>query len=139
MWSGSASAIPSGWNLCDGNNGTPNLVNRFIKGGSSAGATGGSGTTSSSGSHSHSHSLSAGSHALSTSQMPSHSHSSGMVVGTYMNASNYWANEWTGGNTGTTGGSGSHSHSLSGSINSDGSHSHTIEPTYYTLCYIMKA
>ena len=40
MWSGSASAIPSGWNLCDGNNGTPNLVGKFIKGGSTAGTTG---------------------------------------------------------------------------------------------------
>jgi hypothetical protein len=30
MWSGTIATIPSGWALCDGNNGTPNLVNRFI-------------------------------------------------------------------------------------------------------------
>ena len=32
MWSGSIATIPTGWYLCDGNNGTPNLTNRFIVG-----------------------------------------------------------------------------------------------------------
>ena len=32
MWSGATSAIPSGWELCDGNNGTPDLRNRFVVG-----------------------------------------------------------------------------------------------------------
>ena len=32
MWSGATSAIPSGWELCDGNNNTPDLRNRFIIG-----------------------------------------------------------------------------------------------------------
>ena len=32
IWSGAANAIPSGWYLCDGNNGTPDLRNRFIIG-----------------------------------------------------------------------------------------------------------
>jgi len=36
LWSGAANAIPSGWVLCDGNNSTPNLVDRFVLG---AGAT----------------------------------------------------------------------------------------------------
>ena len=30
MWSGAISAIPSGWFLCNGNNGTPNLSDRFV-------------------------------------------------------------------------------------------------------------
>lgn len=30
MWSGAITAIPSGWAICDGNNGTPNLTDRFI-------------------------------------------------------------------------------------------------------------
>lgn len=30
MWSGTIATIPSGYVLCDGNNGTPNLLNRFI-------------------------------------------------------------------------------------------------------------
>jgi len=45
MWSGSTASIPSGWAICDGNNGTPDLRNRFVVGaGSTYGvnATGGS-------------------------------------------------------------------------------------------------
>jgi microcystin-dependent protein len=45
LWSGSTGSIPSGWALCDGNNGTPDLRNKFIVGaGSTYGvnATGGS-------------------------------------------------------------------------------------------------
>lgn len=30
MWSGSIASIPSGWYLCDGNNSTPDLRNKFI-------------------------------------------------------------------------------------------------------------
>jgi hypothetical protein len=45
MWSGTLASIPSGWALCDGTNGTPDLRNRFIYGvsaGEDPGATGGS-------------------------------------------------------------------------------------------------
>ena len=46
MWSGSIVSIPAGWALCDGNNGTPNLVDRFVLGAGTStpavGATGGS-------------------------------------------------------------------------------------------------
>ena len=45
MWSGSIASIPSGWYLCNGANGTPNLQDRFIVGAGSAyavAATGGS-------------------------------------------------------------------------------------------------
>jgi len=33
IWSGVATEIPTGWALCDGTNGTPNLAGRFIMGG----------------------------------------------------------------------------------------------------------
>ena len=51
MWSGATNNIPSGWALCDGNNSTPNLQDRFIVGAGNSyavNATGGSasGTTS---------------------------------------------------------------------------------------------
>ena len=45
LWSGAADAIPSGFVLCDGNNSTPNLTDRFIVGagsGYAVNATGGS-------------------------------------------------------------------------------------------------
>jgi len=44
-WAYSIASIPTGWYLCDGNNGTPNLVGQFIQGagsGYAVGATGGS-------------------------------------------------------------------------------------------------
>lgn len=48
MWSGTIASIPSGWVICDGNNGTPNLLAKFVKGVATAatnpGATGGSTT-----------------------------------------------------------------------------------------------
>ena len=47
MWSGLLSAIPSGWLLCDGDNGTPDLRSKFIKGsapGVEPGVTGGAAT-----------------------------------------------------------------------------------------------
>jgi hypothetical protein len=45
LWSGSIGSIPTGWVLCNGNNGTPDLRNRFIVGAGSTyavDATGGS-------------------------------------------------------------------------------------------------
>ena len=45
MWSGSVISIPTGFNLCDGTNGTPDLRNKFIVGAGSTyavNATGGS-------------------------------------------------------------------------------------------------
>ena len=50
MWSGAANAIPSGYVICDGSNGTPDLRNRFVIGAGSnyaVGATGGGSTTTS--------------------------------------------------------------------------------------------
>jgi len=32
MWWGLLADIPKGWKLCDGNNNTPNLLNRFLVG-----------------------------------------------------------------------------------------------------------
>ena len=53
-------AIPTGWHVCDGTNGTPNLVDRFIVG---AGSSYGSGATGG-----------ASSIILSGSQLPAHGH-----------------------------------------------------------------
>ncbi len=76
MWSGAVGDIPDGWGLCDGTTYTkvaggslvsPNLVNRFVYGGSaSIGTTAGAAT--------HSHTITIGSTTLTTDQIPSHSH-----------------------------------------------------------------
>jgi microcystin-dependent protein len=45
IWSGATGSIPSGWTLCNGTNGTPDLRNSFVIGAGSTyavGATGGS-------------------------------------------------------------------------------------------------
>lgn len=49
-WSGAIVDIPSGWFLCDGNNGTPDLRNRFLVG---AGGTYAPGATGGSAGHNH--------------------------------------------------------------------------------------
>ena len=60
MWSGTIANIPTGWALCDGNNGTPNLRDRFIVGAGSAYAVANVGGNPST--------------TLSLSQIPSHAH-----------------------------------------------------------------
>jgi microcystin-dependent protein len=60
MWSGSIGSIPSGWYLCDGSNGTPNLADRFVIGAGSTYAVNGTGGVSSV--------------TLTTNNMPAHTH-----------------------------------------------------------------
>ena len=71
MWNSTAVSIPSGWQLCDGSNGTPDLRDRFIVGAGSTynvAATGGSNSTT-----------------LTLSNLPSHAHSaSSTFTGTAM-------------------------------------------------------
>jgi hypothetical protein len=66
MWSGSIGSIPSGWYLCDGSNGTPNLTDRFIIGAGSTYAVNGTGGVSSV--------------TLTTNNMPSHTHTATSTV-----------------------------------------------------------
>ena len=124
------------WILCDGGSdgkgGTvPDLRGRMIMGASDehpAGSSGGSET------HSHSISGTVGSTTLSTNQMPSHSHSYSTV--------NAPGSTWGQGatqlsrsdrTTGTTGGSSSHTHSLSGSARSTDS-----LPPFFSLAYVIR-
>lgn len=93
MWSGSAASIPARWSLCNGTNGTPNLVNKFILGSDgtasgstvSVGANGGSETTAGAGSHSHTTGA-AGAHSHTTDVQGVHSHG-GATVGTALDVS----------------------------------------------------
>ena len=53
IWSGSVASIPSGWYLCNGANGTPNLRDRFVVG---AGGSYGVGATGGATTHNHTYS-----------------------------------------------------------------------------------
>lgn len=61
IWSGSIGSIPAGWVLCDGNNGTPNLLNQFVRG---AGGSYSPGYAA--GNTTHNHTISIESHTHST-------------------------------------------------------------------------
>lgn len=111
MWSGAANAIPTGWALCNGQNNTPDLRNRFIVGAGSTyavGATGGSDTVT-----------------LTVAQMPSHNHSSPLGVARGSgNMSGSYGSFDVGENVAT-------------SYNGSGQ-AHENRPPYYALCFIMK-
>ena len=61
MWSGAANAVPAGWALCDGTNGTPNLADKVIV---AAGATYAAGASGGSATHDHALPFAIGSAAL---------------------------------------------------------------------------
>ena len=118
IWSGAISAIPTGHVICDGNNFTPNLTDRFVihadadaAGTNNVGATGGAST-----------------HALSTAELAAHTH----TIPTYTNG---------GAVPGTTnylmrGQEGATSNLTSGSAGSGTAH--TNRDKFYALAFIMK-
>lgn len=79
MWSGATNAVPSGWALCDGNNGTPNLKDRFIVGAGQSygvGNTGGNWTqTPSVWTNAAGTGIQVAGTAITEAQMPWHTHS----------------------------------------------------------------
>lgn len=88
MWSGTTTNIPSGWALCDGSNGTPNLVDRFVIGAGGIGrtqpnTTGGSkgisASTATAGAHTHTITLNG--HALTVEELPAHTHNVDQLFG----------------------------------------------------------
>ena len=150
IWSGSAASIPSGWFLCDGANGTPNLRDRFVVGAGSTYAVGDTGgaatiTLSTSDIPSHTHTFSA-----TTSTDGSHDHDMSFTgategSGSYTNLNGFVVpvnDDLYGSITNTVAvqSAGSHSHTVSGTTAAAGSGgAHENRPPYYALCYIMKS
>jgi microcystin-dependent protein len=127
VWSGSAGAIPTGWLLCDGTNGTPDLRNRFIVGAGNlygVGATGGSADAIV---VSHTH--------TATVTDPGHNHAYQFLSSAPIRAGSNGpvpANSYSA----TTGSSAT---GISVSISTEGgSATNANLPPYYALCYIMK-
>ena len=141
LWSGSTGTIPTGWALCNGSNGTPNLQDRFVVGagsGYAVDATGGSNTAS-----------------IETTNLPSHTHGSGSYsasdAGAHTHPYSAHTNttsldndegnscvypSWNGLHTGSAG---AHNHSISGTSGSTGSATpFDIIPKYYALAFIQR-
>ena len=133
MWSGASNAIPSGWLLCDGNNSTPNLVDKFVIGAGSTYAVDDTGGSKDAVIVAHGHtgnSQVAGSHthtvdSASTDEVGDHDHSVG-VNGTVNSGGSHTHGD---GNLSTSN-TGAHSHNVSASgsaaTSSDGIHNHNF-------------
>jgi microcystin-dependent protein len=160
MYTGNSA--PSGWAICNGSSGTPDLRARFVVGA-------GDGTGAGNSNYSVNNTGGAEQVTLSLSQVPSHSH-------TINNHTHSFSASTTGGNHNhqyidqyvvinagyrpwpannndcqqrniNTSGSGSHSHSISGTTgdpndrgtnSQGGGGSHENRPPYYALAFIMK-
>lgn len=147
MFNGASSEIPEGWAICDGSNGTPNLIEKFIKAGTSSGVTGGNPNNEV---------------TLTVDNMPTHNHDLLGSATTDTDGGHYhYTSANDGSSTSITQGEGTSATvaaSGSTSILSDyeGSHWHyvdlssaytsseggsqpfNIEPEYYSLIFIMK-
>lgn len=75
FWNGASNAIPAGWHLCDGTNGTPDLRDQFVLGGGGVLATTGGSSAVVTGATDPSAQITIASTTLTTAQLPSHSHS----------------------------------------------------------------
>lgn len=158
MWSGTIASIPSGWALCNGTSGTPDLRDRFIIGAGSTFAPGNVGgtlsqTTNIAGAHTHGaiidasgahgHNITVNGTALTIAQIPAHGHDilwqfQSPSGGTGDRAS-YLAATGSVSQTQPAGGGQAHSHTASadtqglhthtGTIQSAGDHTHTVDVT----------
>lgn len=147
MFNGLVADIPKNWAICDGSNGTPNLIEKFIKAGTSSGVTGGNPNNEV---------------TLTVDNMPTHNHDLLGSATTDTDGGHYhYTSANDGSSTSVTQGEGTSATvaaSGSTSILSDyeGSHWHyvdlssaytsseggsqpfNIEPEYYSLIFIMK-
>ena len=121
MWHGTIANIPAGWLICDGNNGTPNLLGRFVQGVATAatnpGTTGGATSKTTAG---HTHTQPTHTHTVTPNSMPQN----------YTATAGYTPAEPTSATTSASG-------------NDDtGSNTDTIadiRPLYYDIAFIMKS
>jgi len=135
LWYGNTGNIPTGFVLCDGNNSTPDLRDRFVVGAGSAYSPSDTGGSKDAVVVSHNHS------ASSSVTDPGHFHTTNNYVArsNYAEPRNFGVG--TDGNLNNTGDTNSKTTgiSVSTSVNSQGvSGTDKNLPPYYALCYIMK-
>ena len=123
MWSGAIADIPAGWFICDGNNGTPNLTDRFVlhadadsSGTNDVGDTGGAST-----------------HTLTGGESGTSAHTHGVPM-------HQWVGQLDGANaagsnhTGSTG-----TETTAASVEANADDAHTNRDKFHALAYIMKS
>lgn len=113
-WYGKLSDIPSGFVLCNGKNGTPNLLDRFLVGAGSSYRLGDTGGETK--------------HTLTIAEMPSHTHD--VYSGLYGN--DIFSISCDGSSKGGT------LRDLHRTQSAGGNQAHENRPPYYALYYIMK-
>jgi len=130
LWSGAIVDIPSGWALCDGNNGTPNLRNRFVVGAGATYAVDASGGNTI---------AQLAAVQLLETNLPAHTHttlSGGSHLGHCSDTEGVAAGSDVYPVTECLGAQGTHVHGPTGSTG-DGT-TLDLSPPYYALAYIMK-
>jgi hypothetical protein len=135
LWSGSIGSIPAGWVLCNGNNGTPDLRNRFVVGAGSTYSVDATGGSADAIVVSHTHT------ATSVVTDPGHAH----------NYDKFTGQTGPGGGVNIAGGDGTPAYTsfasqtqttgitvatTNASAGTSGTNANL--PPYYALCYIMK-
>lgn len=129
MWYGNIVDIPSGWSLCNGSNGTPDLRSRFVVGATDDGSTGvtfDANTGAVSGSYAPHNTGGSVAHQLSVAEMPSHTHTEQYNVNS---SGQDQAGSGSGDNDNT---------STRDSGSTGGDDYHENRPPYYALAFIMR-
>lgn len=129
LWTGALASIPTNWTLCDGNNGTPNLVAVYPEGAnltSEVGNTGGATSHTHSDPGTHVHALGTHVHATTMGNASTSTNGSGSTPNLPTNVHTHGATPNTDASTDNTG------IGTAGSYNTPSS-----EPPYYEVAFIM--
>jgi hypothetical protein len=153
LWYGSIGSVPTGWYLCDGANGTPDLRDKFIVAAGSTYAVGATGGTANSivVSHDHTYSSTTGSAGSASGTILARVGSdfgafqSDSGTGVFAASGSSLPNRMqgaagTGSNSSVTMTIPTHTHTVSGTTTTAGvSGTNANLPPYYALAYIMKS
>ena len=137
MWSGSIGSIPSGWALCNGSSGTPDLRDRFVVGAGSTYAVGATGGSANAVVVSHSHTFAGDplgnhSHTFTTNRTSKSGNATPFMLSDPNIGENF-------NGQGTFGTSAASAGTPTGTISTVGSSGTNANlPPYYALAYIMK-
>ena len=129
MWSGSQTSIPTGWVLCDGNNATPDLRDRFVLGAGNSYAVGATGGSKDAIVVSHTH--------TATVTDPGHAHTYNIRAGApYSGYNAYGVNDSSNSADKPTSSSTTGITVTNSTTGSSGTNANM--PPYFALCFIMK-